>query len=158
MRESYLACFPGGTSGRFILHLMWRSVTGQDYSIKFDEFNSSHPESPWWSSYFDLPTSGLDSLISSRLFRALKLNEEVPDPHPMSFCHVFPDFDQLRTKAPNTKLILISYHYNDIVEITTNRIRKNFVQPYSGKLIKDLIAHYHHIKNQFQILQKILNH
>ena len=152
MKESYLACFPGGTSGRFILHVMWRIVTGQDYSIKFDEANSTHLESPWWSSYFDLPRSGLDSWTSSRLFQSLKLNEDTLGSHYMDFCHVFPDFDQLRIKAPNTKLVLISYHYNDIVEIVTNRIRKNSVQPYAGKLIYDLLADPIFVKNHYRDL------
>lgn len=152
MRESYLACFHGGTSGRFILHLMWRIVTGQDYSIKFDESNSAHPETPWFSFYFDLPRSGVDSLSSSRLFHAMKLNEEVSGPYNMDFCHVFPDFDTLRIKAPNTQLVLISYHYNDIVEIVTNRIRKNSVQPYGGKLIYDLLADNVFVKNHYRDL------
>lgn len=158
MKESYLASFPGGTSGRLVLHVMWRIITGQDYSIKFDEFNSTHLENPWWSSYFDLPTVGSDSVSSSRLFHLMKLNEEVPGSQHMAFCHVFPNFDQLRIKAPNTKLVLISYHFNDIVEIVTNSIRKNSVQLYAGKSIPDLINdpifkenHYADLKQYYKV-------
>lgn len=163
MKESYLASFPGGTSGRLVLHVMWRIITGQDYSIKFDKFNSTHLESPWWSSYFDLPTIGSDSVSSSRLFHLMKLNEEVTGSHHMAFCHVFPNFDILRIKAPNTRLVLISYHYNDIVEIVTNRIRKNCVQPYAGKLIYDLLAdpifvqhHYSDLIQYYKVLPERL--
>ena len=163
MKESYLACFPGGTSGRFILHLMWRIVTEQDSSIKFDEANSTHLESPWYSSYFDLPTHGVDSMYTSRLFRAMKLNEEVSGPHHMAFCHVFPDFDTLRIKAPDTRLVLMSYHRNDLVEIVTNRIRKNYIQPYGGKLMYDLLAdpifvryHYRDLIQNYKVLPERL--
>lgn len=163
MRESYLACFPGGTSGRLVLHVMWRIATGQDYSIKVDEANSTHPESPWFSFYFDFPRSGIDSMYSRRLFPALKLNEEVSGPCNMDFCHVFPDFDTLRIKAPDTRLVLMSYDYNDIVEIATNRIRKNSVQPYAGKLIYDLLAdpifvqnHYSDLIRRYKVLPERL--
>lgn len=163
MRESYLACFPGGTSGRLILHVLWRTVTGQDYRIKFDEFNSTHQESPWWSPYFDFPTSGPDSMYSSRLFPALKLNEEVDGPYNMAFCHVFPNFDTLRIKAPDARLVLVSYHHSDITEIVTNRIRKNSVLPYAGKLIKDLLAdpifrenHYADLIQYYKVLPERL--
>lgn len=159
MKESYLACFPGGTSGRFILHLMWRSITGQDYSIQFDEANSSHPESPWWSPYFEFPTIGPKSnMHRSQFFQALKLNEEEIGKYQMGFCHVFPDFDQLRIKAPDTKLVLVSYHYDNIVEIVTNNTRKNSAQLYVGNLVKDLIndplfksLHYDDLKDYYNV-------
>lgn len=127
--ETYIVAFTPGTSGRLIANFVWSMISGIDYDYKLTKYNSTHNFTPFALSY------DLSSLPkSNRLFfhkhpdvyRYLKFitNKGV------FISHIFPNFDILREKFPNTKLVLITWQEKDYLEIMGNIIFKNMIEEF----------------------------
>lgn len=122
MKDTYIVAFKAGSSGRLIANIIWGLLDNTNYECVLTDFNSTHNFTPYATS-FDL------SLMpdSMRMFSDPKIysyftftsNPGIITVHP------YPDFNAIRERFPNTKIIIISYNDNDIDEISGNSLLKN---------------------------------
>jgi hypothetical protein len=115
--ESYVVSFMHGTSGSFISTIVWRIINEQDEGVLLTQKNSAHLESPWEQSWHH-PEYG--DCNTPNLFTGLSF-----DKIGLVKTHVYPDYDQLRSALPNTKLVLIIMDDADILEVAWNCIKKS---------------------------------
>jgi hypothetical protein len=117
--ESYIISFFPGTSGKLIAQVLWRMINGIDETIHFTPENSAHISYPWESSWHHPETSDPNN-AGTDMYKELTF-----DPIATLATQMYPDFDTIRTRLPNTKIIIISISEDELSEIAFNHITKN---------------------------------
>ena len=128
--ESYIISFFPGTSGKLIAQVLWRIINGKDETIEFTTENSAHISYPWEKSWHHPVTTDPNG-AGQDMYKELTV-----DPIAILATQMYPDFDTIRTRLPNTKIIIISFDEADLIEIAFNHITKNTMvsKYYRGKL------------------------
>ena len=135
MEESYIIAFRAGSSGRFIANVLYGLLQGSvPDSMKLipTAFNSAH-DSNSFTRTFDM-TVDLATRPGSRddvyeCFTSVKNPGVIP-------LHTPPKFDIIRKKFPKTKIIIISFTDNELVEILSNSFVKNGIENLSRNSFK----------------------
>lgn len=116
--------FYPGTSGRFlsaICHMLYHNSTEE---IKWNDDNSAHNYNKFNESYCkDVPAyfaKDTHFLNSKLVFKYLDL-----EPNKIMPTHALPDFELIKEKSPNCKIIIISCNEHNFSEIALNLILKN---------------------------------
>lgn len=117
--ESYIISFFPGTSGKLIAQVLWRMINGIDETIHFTPQNSAHVSYPWESSWHHPETSDPNN-AGPAMYSELTF-----DPIGILATQMYPDFDTIKDRLPNTKIIIISVSEDDLLEIAFNHITKN---------------------------------
>lgn len=119
-----IVSFYPGTSGRFlsaVCHMLYHNIIEE---IKWNDDNSAHDYNKFYDSYWkDAPeyfTKDIQFLNSKMIFKYLDL-----EPNKIMPTHAFPDFDLIKEKSPNCKIIIISCNEHDFPEIALNLVLKN---------------------------------
>ena len=130
MSEHYIISFFPGTSGKLIAQVLWRMINDLDEEILFTPENSAHVSYPWESSWKH-PATNDPNLIGSDIFEELSFSD-----CGILATQMYPEFDVIRARLPNAKLIIISIAEDDLPEIAFNHITKNTMvsKHYRGKL------------------------
>jgi hypothetical protein len=123
--ESYIISFFPGTSGKLIAQVLWRMINDLDETIHFTPENSAHMSYPWESSWHHPETVDPNSAGPS-MYQELTF-----DPIAILATQMYPDFETIKFRLPNTKIIIISVGEDDLLEIAFNHITKNTqISPY----------------------------
>lgn len=117
--ESYIISFFPGTSGKLIAQVLWRMINGIDEEILFTPQNSAHVSYPWETSWSH-PLTKDPNVAGPDMFDELSFQ-----PKGILATQMFPNFDVLADKLPNTKVIVIQIEEQDLKEIAFNHITKN---------------------------------
>ncbi len=117
--ESYIIAFFPGTSGKLIAQILWRIINDNDETIEFTPENSAHILYPWEKSWSHPSTTDPNG-AGQDMYKELTF-----DPIAILATQMYPDFDTIRTRLPNTKIIIISFDEDDLLEIAFNHITKN---------------------------------
>jgi hypothetical protein len=120
-KKFYAILFRAGSSGRFIGNLIWGSIYPNKYSFTTTDYNSTHTQTPWGST-FKFKTD-----MSIRIWRDRNLFDKVEilsDPA-MITAHLAVGFDYFFTKFPFGKIIMITLNENDLFEVSCNSLLKN---------------------------------
>lgn len=117
--ESYIISFFPGTSGKLIAQVLWRMINDVDEEILFTAENSAHISYPWETSWIH-PLTTDPNLAGPNMFEQLSFKTKG-----ILATQMFPDFDVLFDKLPNTKVIVIQVEEQDLKEIAFNHITKN---------------------------------
>lgn len=130
MSEQYIISFFPGTSGKLIAQVLWRMINDLDEEILFTPENSAHVSYPWESSWKH-PATNDPNLAGLDMFEELSFSD-----HGILATQMYPEFDVIRTRLPNVKLIIILVEEDDLPEIAFNHITKNTMvsKHYRGKL------------------------
>lgn len=125
--SQYIVSFRGGTSGRFIANIMWMMLNDLSTELTFTPENSAHNNNPW-----DKTWEILEPLSAPGGYTNWKF--KVPDGGLVP-THKYPDFKVIRETVPNARFVIITCTDNDLVEIATNMVHKNYI-PSCTKFIK----------------------
>lgn len=117
--ESYIISFFPGTSGKLIAQVLWRMINGIDEEILFTPQNSAHVSYPWETSWSH-PLTKDPNVAGPNMFDELSFQSKG-----ILATQMFPNFDVLADKLPNTKVIVIQVEEQDLKEIAFNHITKN---------------------------------
>ena len=130
MSEHYIISFFTGTSGKLIAQVLWRMINDLDEEILFTPENSAHVSYPWENSWKH-PVTNDPNLAGPNMFDELSFSDRG-----ILATQMYPKFDVIRTRLPNTKLIIISVEEEDLPEIAFNHITKNTMvsKHHHGKL------------------------
>lgn len=119
-----IVSFYPGTSGRFlsaICHMLYHNSTEE---IKWNDDNSAHNYTKFNESYCkDVPeyfAKDTQFLNTRLVYKYLDL-----EPNKIMPTHALPDFDLIKEKYPNCKIIMISCNEHNFPEIALNLILKN---------------------------------
>lgn len=116
---SYIISFFPGTSGKLIAQVLWRMINDIDETIAFTPENSAHVSYPWENSWSH-PDSTDPNIPGPRIYDKIALNDIS-----IFATQMYPDFDVIRDRLPDSKLIIISVGEDDLKEIAFNHITKN---------------------------------
>ena len=117
--ESYIISFFPGTSGKLIAQVLWRMINDIDEEILFTPQNSAHISYPWETSWSH-PLTKDPNVAGPNMFDELSFQAKG-----ILATQMFPNFDVLADKLPNTKVIVIQVEEQDLKEIAFNHITKN---------------------------------
>lgn len=117
--ESYIISFFPGTSGKLIAQVLWRMINDVDEEILFTAENSAHISYPWETSWHH-PLTKDPNLAGPNMFEQLLF-----DSKGILATQMFPDFNLISEKLPNTKIILIQVEESNLKEIAFNHVTKN---------------------------------
>jgi len=117
----YVVSFRGGTSGRFISNLLWMMVHDTPFELTFTKENSAHDHSPWCRTWGDHGYRYNDVDVYD--FWSFTIPEKG-----ILATHTYPDFDTIRKRMPGSRIILITFNKDDLLEIVTNMIYKNYIE------------------------------
>lgn len=140
-KDSYIISFFPGTSGKLIAQVLWRMINGIDETIHFTPENSAHVSYPWESSWHHPKTSDPNT-AGTDVYKELTF-----DPIAILATQMYPDFDTIKTRLPNTKIIIISIDENDLLEIAFNHITKNTQVSVNQR--KELLKRGHELDDKF---------
>jgi hypothetical protein len=128
--QSYIISFFPGTSGKFIAQVLWRMINDLDDEIVFTPENSAHVSYPWQNSWMH-PTTDDPNNAGTDIFKELTFSGSG-----ILATQMYPEFNVINDRLPNTKLIIIAVEEDDLLEIAFNHITKNTMvsQHYRGKL------------------------
>ena len=136
MIDRYIVSFEAGTSGRFICSIVWNLINDFDIDYSFTDRNSAHLSGPWVDT---VEAPGLELSISDMVnhpdvysiieYTDKNVRKYNPYSSGLLQTHIYPDFDIIRNRLPNTKIILITFEEDDILEILLNVIYKNLFDP-----------------------------
>jgi hypothetical protein len=136
MIDRYIVSFEAGTSGRFICSIVWNLINDFDIDYSFTDRNSAHLSGPWVDTV-DAP--GLELSISDIVnhpdvysiieYTDKNVREYNPYSSGLLQTHTYPDYDIIRSRLPDAKIILITFDENDLLEILLNVIYKNLFDP-----------------------------
>lgn len=117
--ESYIISFFPGTSGKLIAQVLWRMINDIDEEILFTPQNSAHVSYPWETSWSH-PMTKDPNIAGPNMFDELSFQSKG-----ILATQMFPNFDVLADRLPNTKVIVIQVEEQDLKEIAFNHITKN---------------------------------
>ena len=136
MIDRYIVSFEAGTSGRFICSIVWNLINNFDIDYSFTDRNSAHLSGPWVDT---VEAPGLELSISDIVnhpdvysiieYTDKNVREYNPYSSGLLQTHTYPDFDIIRNRLPNTKIILVTFEEDDLLEILLNVIYKNLFDP-----------------------------
>lgn len=136
MIDRYIVSFEAGTSGRFICSIVWNLINDFDIDYSFTDRNSAHLSGPWVDT---VEAPGLELSISDMVnhpdvysiieYTDKNVRKYNPYSSGLLQTHIYPDFDIIRNRLPNTKIILITFDEDDLLEILLNVIYKNLFDP-----------------------------
>jgi hypothetical protein len=112
---SYFVSFFAGTGGRFISGILWSMIRQTEYITTFSKHNSSHSYGEWCRSW------GGDYTGNSDIYSKFNFSESAGIKH----THIYPNFEQIRNRFSNVKIIIISFEIADIPELVANGVHKN---------------------------------
>ena len=119
--EAYIVAFKAGSSGRFVANLLWGFVQSNNYEYNLSEFNSTHDFSPYALSFYISGLTDSRPFNNSEIYKHLNFNS-----YPgVATLHAYPDFDIIKSRLPNTKIVIVSFTKRDIPEIAGNSLLKN---------------------------------
>lgn len=125
MRDTYVVAFRAGSSGRFVAELVWSLVTENAIDSTFSSFNSAHISSQPSSYTLDDMPPGQRPYSNPDVYKYFRFTSSPGIIH----LHTYPDFDTIRNRYPDTKIIIISITENDFPEIAGNCLLKNGFEP-----------------------------
>lgn len=120
MKDTFIIAFPAGASGRFISAIVYSLIHSSNDPLEWTNVNSAHDfidnKRVWDTGEFQ-PKQLLNSSLFYKHF-----SFKAPG---VAHTHCPPDFESLRTRLRDTKLIIISIDDDDLDEIKLNVIQKN---------------------------------
>lgn len=120
-QEFYAILFRAGSSGRFVGNLVWGSIYPNRYSFTTSDYNSTHTQTPWGTS-FKFNTERLMYLWREKnIFDKIQLLSNKA----LITAHSTVNFDEFFTKFPFGKLILVTLTEDDLFEVYSNSLLKN---------------------------------
>jgi hypothetical protein len=123
MNDLYIVSFIPGTSGRFVSSIIWSLINNLDVNIEYTKHNSAHTTSHWALSWANQP------VFTTDVYKKIEFSDSPSPLNPygnkLLNTHVFPDWDTIRQRFPNAKIVVLSYTENDFLEITGNALLKN---------------------------------
>jgi hypothetical protein len=128
-KEFYAILFRAGSSGRFIANLVWGSIYPNKYSFTTSDYNSTHVQTPW-STTFEFKTER-----SIHIWRDKKLFDriELLTYPAMITAHLEVKFDDFFTKFPFGKIIMITLNEDDFFEVNSNSLLKNGFENFTSQ-------------------------
>ena len=117
----FIVSFPSGASGRFITSIITWLLYDIKTVITYHTYNSAHNlghESMSWTS-----DKNVSDLLDSRVYQSLEFTGNMP--HRIFWTHAFPDFEVIRQRMSNVKIVVITFTDTDIPEISINSKYKN---------------------------------
>lgn len=120
-QEFYVILFRAGSSGRFIGNLVWGSIYPNKYSFTISNYNSTHNQTPWASTYKFTVEHSMHLWRDKNLFEKIKL---LSNPA-MITAHSNFNFESFFSKFPYGKLIIITLTEDDKFEVNSNSLLKN---------------------------------
>lgn len=139
--ESYIISFFPGTSGKLIAQVLWRMINDIDEEILFTPQNSAHISYPWETSWSH-PLTKDPNVAGPNMFDQLTFQ-----PKGILATQMYPDFDIIADRLPNTKVIVIQVEEQDLKEIAFNHITKNSMVSTNYK--KKALSQGHTINQDF---------
>ena len=130
MNETYFVSFISGSSGRFVCSILWNLINDLDLELSFGKYNSAHLEA-YWSLSWDLSeTKGPFGMIHN-IYEKFNFNltnkPSFLNPYNKGLLnvHVYPKFDIIEKRFPDTRIIIVQVDDDDLESIAKNSIRKN---------------------------------
>lgn len=120
-KEFYAILFRAGSSGRFIGSLIWGSIYPNKYSFTTSNYNSTHNQTPWGTTYKFKTEKTMSIWRNKNLFDNIEL---LSNPA-MITAHAPVNFDDFFTKFPFGKIVLITMMESDLFEVYSNSLLKN---------------------------------
>lgn len=122
MNDTYIVAFKAGSSGRLIANIIWGLTKNINYDYTLTDFNSTHNFTPYAVS-FDISAMPAGNRIysDSKIYAYFTFTGSPG----VITVHAYPDFDTIRSRFPDAKVVLVSYTNNNIDEITGNSLLKN---------------------------------
>ena len=120
-KESYIVSFRAGSSGRFVANLLWGLIKPSNHNYNLSEYNSTHAFSPYAISFEVSTPTEFRPFNNPDIYKHLNF-KNYPG---VATVHVYPDFDTINAKFPDTKIVIISFERKDIPEISGNSLLKN---------------------------------
>jgi hypothetical protein len=118
-----IVSFAPGTSGRFISAISYMLQHNLSENIIWTEDNSAHNFTKFTECYWiNAPEELVNNqfLNSTLIYQYLNLKAGSIMP-----THAYPEFELIKQKIPNCKIIIIGYDSNNLSEVILNRIKKN---------------------------------
>jgi LPS O-antigen subunit length determinant protein (WzzB/FepE family) len=105
-----IVSFSPGTSGRFISTISYMLENNLNKEVKWTDNNSAH----------DIDIEVPINLLTKEILFLNRKSWQV------KFTHKYPDFELIKKKIPNCKIIVIGYTEDDITEVIFNQLLKNY--------------------------------
>lgn len=143
MNETYFVCFQAGTSGRFVSSIVWNLINDIKEPIEYSDCNSAHLNS-YWTLSWDHSSLPNGSANHQNIYDYFKFTKTVSALNPYGYgllnTHVFPNFNVIGERFPDTKIILIKYDIDDIPEINLNNVLKNKMDQLRASNLKSYLV------------------
>lgn len=122
--ETCIVSFVAGTSGRFISNIIYQLLIDSTDKLTWSDEGSAHSNNMFMSSW------NLQNCVvttdENLLFNTNDFYENFMfDSTGVAYSHLFPNFDLLRRRLPDTKIVIISFSLDDKIEISFNNAIKN---------------------------------
>lgn len=120
-QEFYAVLFRAGSSGRFVGNLVWGSIYPNRYSFTTSDYNSTHTQTPWGTTFEFIVDKSMSTWGDKNFFKKIKLLSDCA----MVTAHANVNFETFFDLFPIGKIILITLKETELKEVYINTILKN---------------------------------
>jgi hypothetical protein len=143
MNHDYVVSFTAGSSGRFLSAIIGQIVYDLKIIWPYSKYNSCHILGHV-SAKIELRNE--EAVHSPRFWSNLFFHPTPELPVGIQQTHTYPNWDDIRNRENNFKIIIISYTPDDVLEIETNGLYKNIVELIEKDLSTPIEKHSHFMR------------